>query len=270
LLLELFRQFLRKIARAALGETIIFGNPVTDFLPLNEAVADKGSGTNVVGENGTTDAQTEQGVITPPSSDERELLEHVVDIEDGFNALTDIVSEVSEALLELAAYADSKTSEIERINQMHGSGATLRKLNLAKEIATKLEEHSTFLKSKNDAYEAVWRRIDNSLEYIAAYPTLATADEKQGLMDFMKGVYSLEKSAVIGKEGFVGLRNSMAGMRGVQVNLTAASRSTESELTRFIENMDRTRASAARALEVGKRKLGLPDDYPFEEIDKAS
>jgi len=279
-----FRKELRSVAKGALEGNVEFSNPVTDFLrhtSYRQAILANWKLWNLkengiimdtpdqsaperheTDESGST-AEQEEEDEAEPHSDDREFLDHLFDLAEGFTRLTTMLYAVAEGIEDIGKFAQTKTKELEATAKLPGSKGAFHRLNIVRDMAGKLRNYAKSLAVQNAEYESVWEKIDTSLEYVISFPKISTPDDKEAFMQTLIQLSTVEQSSAYGRDMIVRLNDSIAKLKGSQKDLSAAVHVAERELKRLADNVESTRSSLSRALRLGKEKLGLPDDFDF-------
>ena len=211
-----------ELATEAFKSNLPFGNPVKDFGNINR----QSNELSIISNEFTTENH----------GDEMGLLDHRVNLEDGFEDLSKIIAEVGSKL------SDEVTPEIDKTTQKITSGkyTTKQQRDIVRELSTHLEKYSSFIKPNNEKYRSLLKNVESSLEYMISGNIEVEGDVKAQLEEFLDSLSEVEKSALQGRQGFISLINTMGSLPKIEQSFDRANLFMVSELKEFVENIDQT------------------------------
>lgn len=228
------KEELIELAVEAFNGSLPFGNPVKDFGNINP------SSDVTVSTVNSSEPQT--------SGEDLGLLDYGVMLEEGFEELVRIVTEVGGKLEREVTPEVKKSSE--KLN--FGNLTTKQKLNIIRELAKYLQEYGAFVKPKNEKFRLLLKDIESSLEnMLSGNYELGNKESEQKLQDFLDILSNLEKSAVEARQGFVSLIETMESLPKIENNFNRAKTFMATELKTFVDNIDQTISVIARAGRLG-------------------
>ena len=245
------RDELIELAKGALQGTVPFGSPVTDFEGSKVGMPIKVTQTVEVKESDTKVAEEASG--------ERGFLDHVVDSEEGFSNLTEIIKDIGSATETIEAETQEVTRQIQTAIAKPSSGTASYVRKLARELAGKLSKYAQILTEANDKYYTIARNTDDSLEFIVSYQEPTTESDRKEFRKYVDTLAEVERSATQGREAFAQLAEIMENQPKMEKQLDRARSRCCVELGRLVDNIERTIASIRRAREIGLRKLQGPN-----------
>ncbi|MCG9563531.1 nucleoside 2-deoxyribosyltransferase [Vibrio chagasii] len=226
---------LHLIAEEASNGSLPFGNPVKDY----------GKTQNV--------SESVFPVVVHENNDESDLgfLDHIVQVEENFEDLSEIVGVVGSKLV------DELTPEINRTTKMLTTSnlTTKQRRNIIKDLAKHVDDYANLLKSKNDEYRELNKKVETSIEIVLTLNQEHNEESIEGIESFLTGFESLENGAQGGRDGFIDLLTSMENMPNLEKSFNRASKEVQRELQLFINNIDQTISMASRARTLGRSLL---------------
>jgi hypothetical protein len=181
------------------------------------------------------------------------LFDYRVMLEDGFEELGSIVTEVG-TKLEIEVTPEI-TKSVEKLNS--GKFNTKQQRNIIRDLAKHLQDYGTFIKPKNEKYKVLLKDVETSLENMLSgnfeIENEEAEDELQNFLDVLSGV---EKSAFEGWQGFASLIDTMESLPKIEKNFNRAKTFMATELKTFVDNIDQTISIIARAGRLGKSLIG--------------
>lgn len=232
-----------ELATEAFKSNLPFCNPVKDFGNINRQSNELSIISN---EFATENIDSEMG-----------LLDHRVNLEDGFADLSKIIAEVGSKLTHEITPEINKT--VEKITS--NNYTTKQKRNAVRELSTHLEKYSLFIKPNNEKYRFLLKNVESSLEYMFSGNVEVEGDAKAQLEEFLDALTEVEKSALQGRQGFVSLIATMGGLPKIEQSFDKANVFMVSEFKDFVENIDQTISVIVRAGQIGREFISkLHDD----------
>lgn len=227
---------LYQLAKEASNGTLPFGNPVKDYGKIQNI------------------SEPVSSIVMHDSNDDESdlgFLDHIVQVEDNFEDLTEIVNVIGSKLV------DELTPEINRTTQILTTGdiSTKQRRNIIKELAIHVDDYANLLKSKNDEYRDLNKKVETSIEIILTVNQEHDDQHVDGIESFLKGFENLEIGAQEGRNGFISLLTTMANLPNLEKSFNRASKEVQRELQLFINNIDQTISMASRARTLGKSLL---------------
>lgn len=232
------KEELIELASGAIKGSLPFGNPVKDFY-----------GTKLV----YTEPYAE--ILSAPESgndEELGLLDYRVKLEEGFEELGSIVTDVGSKL------EKEVTPEITASGEKLSSGkyTTKQQRNIVRELANYLQEYGAFVKPNNERYRELLKDIETSLESILGGEFELENGAVKELQEFIDVLSGLEESAFQGREGFASLIETMDSLPKIEKTFNRAKVFMATELKEFVSNIDRTISVISRATRLGKSLIG--------------
>jgi hypothetical protein len=237
------REALRQTAFGAIRGELEWGNPVSDFASTGRLIS-------------RTPASPSESSAQAEDEDEedRGWLDHRVAMEEGFGELREILSSVTEATLSIGEKTNSYTERFIQANAQASGRASGIKY-IANEYSRELEGFGEKLSVANDLYERIARDTQNSIEFIISNATINSVEDAKALLEFVETLDGVEKAAGGALDGYVGMRQSLKSVEGIESAMTRAAKIVGREVDRFISNIEKTTASVQRGIEIGRRRL---------------
>ncbi len=228
---------LSELANEAFNGRLPFGNPVKDFGNINRQPKEFSIISNDV------ESECPDG--------EMGLLDYRVKFEDGFEELTNIVTEVGSKL------AHELTPEIIKAGEKISSGiySTKQQRNAMRSLSTHMQKYSAFLRPNNEKYRSLLKDVESSLEYILGGNIQVENDAETQLQVFLDVLSGVEESAAVGRQALVSLIEIMDNLPKIEKSFDSSKIFMMSELKEFIENIDQTMSVIARAVRLGKELI---------------
>lgn len=226
---------LSELAIEAYNGNLLFGNPVKDFGKTNpSSVMNK----NTL-DSGEIDTQPE----------DLGVLDYQVALEDGFEEMGFIVTEVGEKLGDELTPRITKTSEKLKSNKL----TTKQQRNIIRELAKHLQDYGVFIRPKNEKYRLLLKDVENSLETMLSGKFEIEGEEaKQELENFLNILSGVEEAAFQGRQEFTSLIETMETQPKIERDFNRSKTFMATELKSFVDNIDQTISVIERARRLGK------------------
>lgn len=231
---------LGELATEAFNGSLPFGNPVKDFGNINPSLELAAYPVN------SSEPQT--------YGEDLGLFDYRVMLEDGFEELGGIVTEVGDKL------GHEVTPEITKSTGKLTSDkfTTKQQREIIRELANHLQEFGAFVKPRNDRYRLLLKNIESGLEnMLRGNISIENKEDEEALQNFLDTLSQLENSASEGREGFVSLIDTMESLPKIEKSFHRAKTFMVTELKTFVDNIDQTISVIARAGRLGSSLVKL-------------
>lgn len=221
---------LKDIATEALEGSLPFGNPVKDYgLVLQTS--------------------TSLSVIRPhQGGEDLGLLDHIIEVEENFEYLTEIVLLVGRKLENDFTPKVTSSTNILHTNK---NLTAKQKRNVIKELATHVSDYANFLKPKNDEYRTLIKNLETSIEFVLTSDSEHDDESINGIENFLNNFESMETGAKTGRTGFLNMLEVMRKLPNLEKSFNRANKYMQEEIQTFIANIDLTISMSSRARTLG-------------------
>jgi hypothetical protein len=232
---------LAALAAGAKDNTVPFGSPIKDF--ASPLLIEKSQSLN---KDSTTS-----------SYDDGELgfLDHMVEMEEGFGKLTEIMGQVAGWTESVGTKVAESAAKIGEINANPSPGSARNVQALARIMAEFQNDYSRKLSIANAEYSSTLKNVETSLEYVIGANEAPSEEQRAQLAEWLEVLEGVEAGALTGKAGFLGMAEMLDQTPKMERMLNKAVQGTSKELRRFVGNIDQTIAMISRARGIGGRIL---------------
>ncbi len=246
---------LTELAIEAGKGNVPFGSPVSDFLdrnlrtqrPVDQEV--KGDVAEV-----KEDAPEEQ----------LGFLDHLVDMEDSFGELTELMDGVVKTIQTIGKDSREATEKVTSAKKKQKPGTAKYQRKIIRELGNKTEGFGQSIAQSNTKYRLSHLKAQRSLEAVVAARTLDTAKGRAELRDFLGILNGTEGKAVGARETFMGLAGTLRKLDNIEATFTRAKNQAADEVERLADNIGLTIALIGRAREKGE---GLLESFEDEDLN---
>jgi len=241
---------LDKYLNGAIGGTVVFGNPVSDFLSTIE-------GTLVVKpQTRADDAIGESGFI-----------DYMADIEEKIGLFSETIQQMTADLQSMTDDIAKGTSEIERVQRTGGSGTASFTRKVTQKVADSIRVFDSKVKKHNEVYLRLWPEIETNCLGLIESKYIDTPENKKGLVAFLKSLNGMKNAALTSSKQTESMLATFTALRGMQRSLNQSITSLEIDLKKFIEFSIQMGASIDRI--IGKSKF-VVGEIDFSEAKQLS
>lgn len=183
-------------AQEAYENNLSFGNPIKDYASVHPQ---------------------ENIVVAPDNQDSNYddfgLLDFQVQIEEGFDGLVTILTEVGNKLREEVTTEISNATG--KLNTPTFNAKQKRKI--VRTLAGHIQEYGAYVKPKNVEYRSLLVEMEQALEgLLNGQFELKNQEAEQGLESFIDSLETLNVSATEGRQGFVSLVSTMEALPKIE------------------------------------------------------
>lgn len=236
------REELITLSKGAIDGSIPFGSPVTDFAPKND-------------ETGIIPQKFQINLSGKEEDGELGFLDHMVNIEDGFNEMTKTITEIGEKTNELTENTNKFTKAIGIASKNPRQGSAKHIQKLARTFASQIKKYTTLVGNANKRYMQALNNIGDSLECIVKNQDVYGEEKYEQLSTFLNALAVIEKGATQGRDGFLSMAETMEKSPKIEKRLNQSLIVAAKEIRLFVDNVDQTIAMVSRARGIGNRFL---------------
>ena len=231
--IEKAKKQLRELAEGASQGQIPFGSPVTDFIPsLTEALRPIVS----VPQNGLDER------------DERGFIDHLIDINDFYENLGQIMSGVTLDLEDMTRSLETATAELTEIGASKSDSSPAAVRNVCRRLAGRIETFNSQLQQANVVYTSNARDTENSLEFVVAFSMEHNEATTPEIETQLSSLRQLQSQALGARDSLLDFADQMDQLPRLERRLNREVTRGSQEVRTMARNIDRTIASIDRAL----------------------
>ena len=221
--------YLKTNLYGAIDNSVIYGNPVKDFL-------------DSAGIKGVSWFSEEKNVELIDTS-EKGYLDFLADIETNTEELSETIDSITLEMKEMNEGISKSASEIERVNKNKGNGTASFVRKETKKAAKYIETFSSKLRIYNTSISDLWDEIENNTIGLLENPFSGKAENRDGLVNYLKSLYGIKAAASGSAKSISELRSKMQSIVGMERSMNQAVRFVNEDLTTYINFTERLCAS---------------------------
>lgn len=243
-------QYLEKNLNGALDGSIIYSNPVADFLDKNKLDP------QALFSKETIDINIEDS--------EKGFVDFLADIEEDTGRMTENISGMSSEMQTMNAGIEGCTQEINRVNKTGGSGTASFMRKQSKKMAEYIETFSKKLRERTETNAALWGKIEKNILGLLENKYAEKAENKESLVNYLRALYGMQMVLYTSDESIRTMKQTTESIMGIQRNLNQSVRFLEQDLTTYLTMTEQMGSSISRILDKSKFVVGEID---FSEED---
>lgn len=247
--------YLKKQFTGAIDGSVVFSNPVMDFLDKNQM--------------DPTKLYSNKVTVANDSEDEKGFVDFLAEIEEDSEEMTGNILTMSAEMQEMNSGMNKSTAEIKRVQQAGGSGTASHTRKQANKVATLIETFSIKLRSHNENNAILWNRIERNTLGLLENKYASADTNKSSLVKYLKSLHKLKLSVIFSADAFKGTREAFRGSIGLQRSLNQAIRFVIEDMDNYMTFCNQMIASIERILEKSKFVVGELDFSTEEAVDNA-
>jgi hypothetical protein len=225
-----FKSQLETIAIGAVKETIIFRNPVTDFLPKNvenEIVINPEAANEEIANH----EYIQQG------EDNRGFYDYLNDTVEAMEDITKITGNYTFGMLYMTNVMNSSTSDIKGID-LKKRGNLKRVYEIADNVAEEMNNTAEYYEDLLEPYEDAWKKLQTSQDNLFTGLPIISDEDRMGAGDYLAKVFQLRDSIVAGVESTKDFRNTINSLN-INVKLNLARKRKVKALDNFLQILEK-------------------------------
>jgi len=247
--------YLEKQLMGAIEGSVIFSNPVKDFLDNNQLDPMK--------------LFNNKAPSTDIPTDEKGFVDFLAEIEEDSEEMAQNIRTMSVELQELNTGVNRSTAEMNRVQQAGGSGVASHTRKQAKKIAELMETFSSNLKRHNENNTVLWNRIEKNVLGLLENQYAATDANKASLIEYLSSLHRLRGSINFSVNAINDTKEIIRSGKGLQRSLNKAIQFMVEDMENYIAWCNQMTASIERILGKSKFIVGEIDFSPEEAADNA-
>lgn len=235
-------EYLEKNLRGAIDGSVVFSNPVSDFLDKNNIQPQ--------------DLFKSNDYFLEIPEGEKGFLDFIADIEEDAAKMTDDITEISSGLETLNSEINDCTDRINRVNKTGGSGTAAFVRKQSKQVAGYISEFSKKLKQHTESMQTLWAKIEKNTLGLLENEYASIAGNKESLIDYIKSMHGLMISIDESNKSVVSMKETSHSILGIERNLNQSIRFLDQDLSAYLDMTGQMIKSIDRIIGKSKYVIG--------------
>lgn len=238
-------QYLEKNLNGALDGSVIYSNPVADFLEKNKIDP------QTLFSKETIDINIEES--------EKGFIDFLADIEEDTGKMTENINGMVSEMQTMSSGMDKCTKEIERVKKTGGTGTASFVQKQTRKVADCIEVFSKQLKGRTAENASLWGKIEKNILGLMENQYAAKDENKESLVEYLKELHNMQMTVGTSNQSIKTLKQALLNNLGIQRNLNQSIRFLYEDLTTYLTMMEQIDASINRILDKSKFVVGEID-----------
>lgn len=231
--------YLDKHLHGAIDGSVIFNNPVNDFLDKNELAAE-------------SLFKKDEITIDIPMG-EKGFIDFLADIEEDTEKMVEHIRTMCSEMGVMSTGMDSCTNEINWVKTTGGSGNASFIRKQSKKAADYIATFSRQLRGHNEALNSRWNEIEKNILGLLENDFITKEENKAALIDFLKALHQMKESIKTSNNSVEEMKAASLNNMGIERSLNQAIRFLDEDLKTYLTITEQMIVSIDRIL--GKSKF---------------
>jgi hypothetical protein len=232
--------------------SIVFGNPVTDFMSANNS-----------------QAIPKTFEIDNPHNELGDMgyIDHLADIEEEMKGIINSLTELTKDMETMSAGIDACSNDIKRVKNSSGGSVSASFLrSSARKTASIISVYNKSQKEHNELLMEKWLNIEKNCLQLLGTEYAREPENIESLKELLRSQHQLKEAVLTTKNTTASFIKSFVDLRGAQSSLNKAVNSLEIDTKQFINFLEQICASIDRIRNKSKFVVG-DIDYAEAPID---
>lgn len=236
-------EYLEKNLRGAVNGTVVFSNPVSDFLDKNRIqlkslfVSDDYSLEIPEGEKG--------------------FLDFLADIEEDTSQMNDEITAISAGMETMSSGINECTEEINRVQKSGGNGTAAFVRKQSKKAASYISEFSKQLKQHTESIQSLWAKIEKNTLGLLENEYATKPENKESLTDYIKALHKMMLSIKEANQSVTVMKETSLNNLGIERSMNQSIRFLDQDLSEYLDMTEQMVKSIERI--IGKSRFIIGD-----------
>lgn len=246
-------EYLNKNLKGAINGTVIYSNPVKDFLNNNKI--------------NLRQLFTKDTLQIDIEDTEKGFLDFLADIEEDTEKMTENIQTMSSEMETMSSEISRSTQEIERVNKTGGSGTAAFVRKQTKKAAEFISAFSKQLKGHNEIYTTSWNKIEKNILGLLENKYATKDENRDSLITYLKALFGMQKAIRESNASIITMKETSLHNLGIERSMNQSIRFLDEDLQTYLTITNQMDASIDRIFEKSKFVVGQIDFEQEESND---
>jgi hypothetical protein len=233
-------QYLEKNLNGVLDGSVIFSNPVADFLDKNKL--------------NPQNLFSRESININIEESEKGFIDFLADIEEDAEKMTETINGMNYDMQVMSSGMEECTKEIDRVKKTGGSGMAAFVRKQSKKVAEYIETFSKQLKRRTKDNASLWEKIEKNT--LGLLENKYAAENKDALVNYLKSLREMQVAIRTSNESIKTMKQTAINNIGIQRNLNQSIRFLGEDLATYLTMTEQMDASISRILDKSKFVVG--------------
>lgn len=234
--------YLDKHFHGAVDGSVVFNNPVGDFLDKNQI--------------DPKNLFTKDAIIIDIPNGEKGFVDFFADIEEETMKMAGHITDMSAEMKVLTAGINNCTQEIEKGKKNGGNGSASFVRKQTRKMSDHIDTFSKKLKAHNGALGPIWNGIEKDILGLLENNFSEKDEIKPGLIHFLQALSEMKGSIITSNEAITSMKQASLKNVGLERSLNQSIRFLDEDLATYLAITDQMIASIERIFVKSKLVVG--------------
>lgn len=235
-------EYLKTNLRGAIDNSVIYGNPVKDFLKMTDNI--------------DIPLFSEKTDIDLESDTENGFLDFMAGIEADSEKLAMNINDMTSEMDEMNRGIQATAENITKAQKNGGSSTASFVRKETKKAARFIEDFSRKLSIHNRDMALLWDEIEKNSIGLIENPFAGREENRENLANYLSSLYKMKKSAKFSADAIESLKGNLDTIVGLERSMNQAIRFAKDDLTTYVVFTERIGKSIEKILQRAKVVVG--------------
>lgn len=232
-------EYLDKNLCGAVDGSVVFSNPVSDFLDRNQIQLQ--------------DLFKSNAYLLDIPDGEKGFLDFLADIEEDTSKMNDDIISMSSEMEFMSSGINECTEEIERVQKNVGNSTAAFVRKQSKKAAGYISTFSKQLKDHTKSIQTLWTKIEKNILGLLENDYASKLENKESLVEYIKALYGMMISIKESNESVVAMKETSLNNLGIERSMNQSIRFLDQDLSAYLDMTDQMTKSIERI--IGKSRF---------------
>lgn len=235
--------YLEKHLTGAVDGSVVFSNPVSDFLDKNQLQPE-----SLFKENAYS-------VLIPDG--EKGFIDFLADIEDSTRKMAVEINTMNEEMEIMSQEIESATSEMERVQKNSGSSTASFIRKQTKKVAHAISTFSGQLNAHNEEIQSKWNEIEKNTLGLLENDFSAKPENKESLTNYIKSLCNMKETIIKSNESVESMKEASLNNIGMERSLNQSIRFLDQDLETYLSMTNQMISDIDRIVRKSRLIIGI-------------
>lgn len=235
-------EYLEKNLKGAKDGSVVFNNPVGDFINHSEIAPEK--------------LFIKEAIEVDIPEGENGFIDFLADIEEDTEMMTKEIISIASEMGVMSDGITECTEEISRVTKTGGNGKAAFVRKQSKKAAEYIETFSKKLKTHNTTISSYWSKIEKNTLGLLENNISSLPENKESMVNYIKGLGNLKKSITQANGSVQNLKETSLKNLGIERSMNQAIRFLDTDLSSYLEMTEQMIKSIDRIIDKSKFIIG--------------
>lgn len=234
--------YLSKNFHGAVDGSVIFSNPVSDFIDKNHIRPE-----NLF--------KSDSDSLDIPDG-EKGFLDFLTEIEEDTNNMNNEITSISSGLQTMTSGINRHTNEIKRVENDKSSGKAAFIRKQTQKAADYISTFSKQLNSHTGSIQTLWSKIEKNTLGLLENKYASTPGNKEALIAYIKNIGNLKNAIAKSNQSVTKMKEASLGNLGIERSLNQSIRFLDQDLSAYLDMTEQMDKSIDRIIDKSRFVVG--------------